>query len=293
MATAATVALALAGCSVSGDAHGAGSPVHVAGTKFDGEVVTVVAAGDIARNSRQGQGTARLIASIDPDAVLTLGDNAYDSGTYEDYLQNYEPSWGRFKSITLPVPGNHEYEDHDGAGYYRYFAEQVQGNEYYAWTAGSWRMYALNCEIDCGSGSAQLTWLRKDLASHPGVPALTYVHEPRYTCSTHHDPYTDLNAVWSVLQRAGGRVLLSGHNHAYERFAEQDANGNRAVDGLRQFVVGTGGAGFYPLRSSCPNRLAADDQHFGVLRLRLAARTYTWQFIAVGGRVIDSGRGHA
>jgi hypothetical protein len=281
------------GCSVSGDADAAGAPVKVAGTMFGSASVTVVAAGDIARNARQGTGTARLIASLDPDAVLALGDNAYDSGTYRDYLANYDPSWGRFRSITRPVPGNHDYEDHGGAGYYRYFVDQVHGAAYYGWTAGSWRMYALNCEIECGSGSAQLAWLRKDLAQHPGTPALAYVHEPRYTCSTHHAPFTGLDAIWTALQRADGRILLSGHNHAYERFAKQDASGHRAVDGLRQFVVGTGGAGHYALRPTCLNRLAADDQHFGVLRLRLSAHSYTWQFIAVGGSVIDAGRGRA
>ena len=281
------------GCSVSGDGDVAGARVKAAGTKSASAVVTVVAAGDIARSARQGTGTARLIASLDPDAVLALGDNAYDSGTYQDYLKNYDPSWGRFRSITRPVPGNHDYEDHDGAGYYRYFAEQVHGAEYYAWTAGSWRMYALNCEIECGSGSAQLTWLRKDLAQHPDMPALAYVHEPRYTCSTHHAPFTGLDPIWTALQRGNGRILLAGHNHAYERFAKQDAGGHRAADGLRQFVVGTGGAGHYALRPTCRNRLAADDQHFGVLQLRLSAHSYTWQFIAVGGAVIDAGRGRA
>ncbi len=284
----------LAGCSVASGADDRGAPgAPVAGVNVGGRSVTVVAAGDIARDPEDGRGTAKLIASIGPDAVLTLGDNAYEDGTYEQYQSNYDPTWGRFKSITHPVPGNHEYRDQDAAGYFRYFRNQIGGREYYAWTAGSWRMYALNCEIDCGNGSAQLTWLRRDLTRHPRMPALAYVHQPRFTCSTIHPPETDVSAVWVALQKAKGRIMLAGHNHAYERFAKQDAAGHRDHDGLRQFVVGTGGVGLYPLQPACPNRLAGQDDKTGVLKLRLRPDGFSWQFVAVGGRILDSGRAPA
>lgn len=281
----------LAGCSVASGAEDRTTPdAAVAGVNVGGRSVTVVAAGDIAREPDDGRGTARLIASIGPDAVLTLGDNAYEDGRYEEYQRNYDPTWGRFRSTTRPVPGNHEYRDQDAAGYQRYFRNQIGGREYYAWTAGSWRMYALNCEIDCGKGSAQLAWLRRDLTRHPRMPALAYLHKPRFTCSTVHGPETEVNAIWVALQRAKGRIMLAGHNHAYERFAKQDASGHRAADGIRQFVVGTGGVGLYPLRSPCRNRLAGQDDKAGVLKLRLRPDSFSWQFVAVGGRILDSGR---
>jgi hypothetical protein len=282
--------LALAACGQDGEdvvvrAPAARTPTAAA--------VTVVAAGDIARNADDGRGTARLIARIRPDHVLTLGDNAYDDGADAQYLANYDPTWGRFRSITRPVPGNHEYGTPGARGYFQYFADQVRGRPYYAWTAGAWRMYALNCEIDCRAGSAQLAWLAADLARHSRRPALAYVHEPRFTCSTHHPPYVGLSAIWTELMRARGRIMLAGHNHAYERFAKQDAAGVRNRDGLRQFVVGTGGAGVYPLRPTCRNRLAEQAGAFGVLRLDLYSDHYTWRFVAVGGRVLDTGRGKA
>jgi len=284
----------LAGCAFTNAADEGRSPATaVAGEKVGERSVMVVAAGDIARNPDDGRGTAKLIASIGPDAVLALGDNAYDRGTLAEYQRNFDPTWGRFKAITRPVPGNHEYDDNDGAGYYQYFRGQLSGDEYYAWNAGRWRMYALNCEIDCGRGSEQLTWLKQDLATHPTRPALAYVHEPRFTCSTHHPPETELSAVWSALQRGRGRIMLAAHNHAYERFARLDAQGRRSADGLRQFVVGTGGASSYPLRPSCPNRISAQDESFGVLKLRLRPDSYSWKFIAVDGRILDSGRGTA
>ncbi len=238
-----------------------------------------------------GRRTAELIASVRPDAVLALGDNAYRNGSLTEYERKYDPTWGEFKDITRPVPGNHEYGTDEAAGYFEYFAEEVRGRKYYAWNAGAWRMYALNCEIDCGSGSPQLSWLTKDLSQHPRRPALAYVHQPRFTCSTKHGPNPEVSAAWTALQEARGRIMLAGHNHAYERFAEQDSSGKSDPDGLQQFVVGTGGAPLYPLEESCPNRLAAHDDTDGVLVLTLRSDGYAWRFLAVGGRVLDEGSG--
>jgi 3',5'-cyclic AMP phosphodiesterase CpdA len=254
-----------------------------------GESVTVVAVGDIAKVAADGRATSRLVASIDPDALLVLGDAAYDEGSTADYARAYDPGWGRFVPITRPVPGNHDYETPGGAGYFAYFADVVHGRRYYAWDAGSWRMYALNCEIACGARSRQLTWLRADLAAHPRTPAVAYLHEPLFTCSTGHPPDLRLRAVWRALQRYGGRLLLSGHNHAYERFAPQDAGGNLDPDGLRQLVVGTGGAEAYPLRRTCAHRRAGVDGHDGVLVLRLRPDGWSWRFVGTGGRVLDRG----
>ena len=251
--------------------------------------VTVVAAGDIARDADDGRATARLVRRLAPDAVLALGDNVYDRGTLSEFLAAYDPTWGTFRGITRPVPGNHEYRTRGARGYFAYFERQVRGHAYYAWTAGTWRMYALNCEIPCGRGSAQLAWLRADLAAHD-QPALAYVHRPRFSCSTNHPPDEGLRPVWRALTRAGGRIMLAGHNHAYERFAVRDAAGALDGDGLRQFVVGTGGVGFYALTRPCRHRQAGDDRHFGVLRLVLRPTSYSWQFIGVGGQVRDSGR---
>jgi alkaline phosphatase len=251
--------------------------------------VTVVAAGDIARTPSDGKGTAALMAARRPDAVLPLGDLAYDRGSLRELRTNYGPTWGAFKAITRPVPGNHEYRTPGATGYFRYFRHQIHGAAYYAWNAGAWRMYAVNCEVACGKGSRQLAWLVKDLARHPHRPALAYLHEPRFTCSTHHAPGIDLKPLWRALQRATGQVLLSGHNHAYERFARMTAAGTTSRYGLRQFVVGTGGAERYPLLPSCRHRQAQTDRAFGVLELTLRPRSYDWSFVAVSGRVVDSG----
>ncbi|MGI8693434.1 MAG: metallophosphoesterase family protein [Geodermatophilaceae bacterium] len=278
-----------AATSGQGPAGTAAGATSVPSVRAGDDTVVVVAAGDIASTPEAGEATADLISTLAPDAVLALGDNAYENGSAQDYMSNYDPSWGQLKDITKPVPGNHDYRTDEAAGYFDYFRDQIHDQAYYAWDAGRWRMYALNCEIACDSGSAQLRWLTQELATRTGAPSLAYVHQPLYSCSTGHKPLERLGDIWQVLLDGGGQLMLAGHNHAYERFARQDARGGLSSDGLRQFVVGTGGDELYPLTSPCPHREAQTDGTAGVLRLELRADSYTWQFIGVDGVVLDSG----
>ena len=285
------VAASLLAACTGADAPSAGPAAEpdVVGIAVGRDTVSVAAAGDIARNPGNGRGTADLIGGMRPDAVLALGDLAYQDGSAAEFRENYEPTWGAFKAITRPIPGNHEYGTKDATGYFDYFRSQIGGRPYYAWDAGRWRMYALNCDIECGSDSPQLAWLREDLARHRGTPALAYVHEPLYTCSTRHPPARRVDDIWKTLQEAGGQLLLSGNNHAYERFAALDAKGAPSPNGMRQFVVGTGGVSLYPLVNPCEHREAQVDSAMGVLQLELRADAYSWRFVAVDGRVLDEG----
>jgi len=165
----------------------------------------------------------------------------------------------------------------------------VHDQPYYAWDAGHWRMYALNCEIDCGGNSDQVRWLQQDLGEHPTNPALAYVHEPFFSCSTGHNPLQQLKRIWEVLDTATGQILLSGHNHAFERFALLNADGDPSPEGIRQFVVGTGGGERYPVVSPCANPEVAYDQSQGVLTMQLGVGSYSWRFISTGNTVLDSG----
>lgn len=283
-----SIAVALAGCAGSApdDKQARAESVRsLAGAA----TVRVAAAGDIARTETSARGTARLVRSLDPDAVLTLGDNAYPTGAYQQFQQYYDPTWGTFRAITRPAPGNHDYYTSGAAGYFRYFRDEVADRPYYAWNAGVWRMYSLNCEIPCGRGSRQLAWLKRDLDRIGSRPALGYLHEPLFTCSTGHDPSTRARAIWRALDRGSGRILLAGHNHAYERFARQHADGTLSRRGVREFVVGTGGAETYPLLTKCRHRLAGVDGVKGVLVLRLSADGYRWRFVTTRGVVRDHG----
>ena len=131
----------------------------------------VVAAGDIASCSTQGdEATAELVEGIE-GTVLALGDEADPKGSAANFEECYGPSWGRFKERTKPVPGNHEYETEGARGYFEYFGEAAgdPGGGYYSYELGSWHVVVLNInceEVHCGPGSAQTRWLKEDLAAN-------------------------------------------------------------------------------------------------------------------------------
>jgi hypothetical protein len=267
-----------------------------------GEFPVIVAAGDIAcapndpgfnqgkgtENRCQMQATADLVAQARPVAVLPLGDNQYERGELENFRASYQPTWGKFDAISRPVPGNHEYYDksHKAAGYYEYFGELAGDPQkgYYSYDLGKWHLVALNsnCEYigGCQTGSAQQQWLKQDLAKHPQTCTLAYWHHPRYSSGVHgnNDSMTD---IWQTLYDAGADVVLSGHDHLYERFAPQTANAQADPDkGLRQFVIGTGGKSLYPFKQLRANSEVRAEGVYGVLKLGLKPNSYTWQFLA-------------
>lgn len=254
----------------------------------------LVGAGDIADCTGNEDQTADLLDGI-PGTVIALGDLAYESGTTAEFNNCYEPTWGRHKTRTRPVPGNHEYKTAGAASYYQYFGPSAgdPGRGYYSYDVGSWHVVALNSECapigGCDAGSDQAQWLREDLASHPNLCTVAYWHHPRFSSSLHgSDPtYVDL---WQILYDAGVELVLSGHDHAYERFAPQDALGNVDQRGVRAFVVGTGGRSFYDVGDTVPNSEIVNDTTHGVLKLTLNAGSYDWEFVPVaGGTFTDSG----
>ena len=242
--------------------------------------------------------TSDLLAAIAPDAVLTLGDNQYTRGSYEQFMGSYDPTWGRLKGITFPAVGNHEYDTAGAAGYFDYFGTAAgdPAKGYYSADIGAWHVIALNsnCEIvACAAGSEQEQWLRADLAAHPTACTLAYWHHPRFSSGPHGDE-SDAAAVtplWEALDQAGADVVLNAHDHDYERFAPQTAAGalDRAA-GLRQFVVGTGGRSHYAVATPIANSEVADSTTFGVLVLTLRPTGYVWRFVAEpGAPFTDSG----
>jgi len=236
--------------------------------------------------------TSDLLVGAGLAAVLPLGDIQYNSPTAANLAAVYDPTWGRVKSISRPVLGNH-----DGAGnaYFDYFngpgaadgPAGPRGRGYYSYDIGSWHIVALNSNctrVSCGAGSIQERWLRADLAAHPAACTLAYWHHPRYS-SGHDGSHVTLQPLWKALHDAGAEVLLSGHSHDYERFAPRDGDGKTSAVGIRQFVVGTGGAFMTGLGSSrMPGSEAAQNHTFGVLKLTLHASSYDWRFVPIAGK---------
>jgi acid phosphatase type 7 len=226
--------------------------------------------------------TADLLAARlaqEPAAlVLALGDNAYPRGALADYQRCYDPTWGRFKARTRPAPGNREYRTPGAAGYFQYFG-QAAGAGYYRFQLGSWQLYSLDSNLQGAAQAAQLAWLKAELARHPGACTLAYWHHPLYS-SGGHGSIAAMRGLWEVLQAAGAEIVLSGHDHHYERFAPQDGAGRLdRARGMRQFVVGTGGAFATPLLWPLAHSESRDANTMGVLRLELDEGRYRWEFL--------------
>jgi hypothetical protein len=274
------------------------NPDAAAGTPVGGDTAVALAAGDVTSCSSKGsKATGELITSRQ-GAVLALGDLAYSSGTADQFKNCYDPVWGGFKDRTYPVPGNHEYMTAGAAGYYAYFGT-VAGDPskgYYSFDLGRWHIVALNSNCDaiggCKAGSPQEQWLRADLAAHPAACTLAYMHFPLYSSGKHGDN-PEVRPLWQALYDGGAEIVLAGHDHDYERFAPQDANGNLdQSQGIREFVVGTGGVGHYDFHEPEPNSEMRDNKTFGVLELILHPTGYEWTFLPAGdGTFTDSGSG--
>lgn len=276
-------------------------------TAANAQSVTVATAGDIACSPdsdpdyKGGDGTptdcqmkatSDLILERGVDAVLTLGDNQYSQGRLGAFESSYEKTWGRFKDVTYPSPGNHEYLTTQGRGYYAYFGDAARDPEkgYYSFDVGNWHLVALNSNCNavggCGEGSEQLKWLKENLVENQNKCTLAFWHHPRFS-SGRHGSDKAYDGFWKALTDAGAELVFSGHDHHDERFAPQTLYG----EGIRQFVVGTGGKGLRPINVKYVNSEAFFSDTFGVLFLTLNENSYDWSFVSISGETLDSGMG--
>lgn len=257
---------------------------------------SLVAAGDISGCFWRGdEATARLLDGIG-GIVAPLGDAVYQRGTDEEFRRCYHPTWGRYRERTRPTPGNHEYKTRDAAGYFRYFGDRAgeAGKGWYSYDHDGWHVIVLNSQRreQLEPGSEQMRWLRRDLARSDARCTLAYFHHPRFSSEGRGNER--MRQAFRMMYDAGVDVVLSGHEHHYERFAPLDAEGRPDPRrGIRQFVVGTGGAPSYRLPEDAPphSEVRAGDVR-GVLRLVFHPGAYEWEFVPIPGRrFTDAGRG--
>lgn len=272
-------ALAVARCGASPT-----SPSPGPGPSPPGPPAVLVGAGDIGLcGSPAAAATARLVDTIS-GIVFTTGDNAYPNGTAADFRDCFEPHWGRHRARTRPVPGNHDYHTAGAVDYFTYFDANAGpfGLGYYSYPAGPWLVLALNSEVPVGPGSAQLQWLRRELMMAGSRCVMAYWHKPLFT-SGPNGPNRDMREIWRVLHEFNADLIITGHDHLYERFAPQDPDGRADMAlGIRQITVGTGGGPLYTPITSAANTEAIGIGH-GVLKLTLADGAYQWEFVPIPG----------
>jgi len=258
----------------------------------------LIGAGDIAFCGEYEIGddaTAAIIERYPQAVVFTAGDNVQHEGMPDEYLNCFNPTWGRFKNRIKPSPGNHDYATNDGAAYYEYFGEAAgpPGLGYYSYDLGSWHIVALNSncgKVDCSPDSDQVQWLRQDLANSDKQCTLLYWHHPRWSSAAERGGDGNVHSFVTVANEYGAEIIVSGHNHQYERFAPMDTSGNFAREGIRQFVTGTSNIHRYGFGSIHPNSETRDSETLGVLLFRLFPGYYEWEFIPIpGGTYYDSG----
>lgn len=255
---------------------------------------SLVAAGDIAGCWWvSDESTARLLDHIG-GTVAALGDLAYQNGSEGDFRRCYGPTWGRHRARTRPAVGNHEYRTAEATPYFAYFgaAAGKPGEGWYSYDLEGWHVVALNSEVQMDSASPQLAWLRADLRAHPARCTLAYWHRPRFSSGRHGNSERVIDA-FKVLYEGGVDVLLTGHDHLYERFGPQDPDARPdPARGVREFVVGTGGAPFYAFRPQLkPNSEAHENTVHGVLRLVFHPDSYDWEFVGTNAGFSDKGHG--
>jgi alpha-tubulin suppressor-like RCC1 family protein len=275
------------------------------GTDLSARVVIV---GDIscdtARRTRFGIGplgtqcgevsTALLTTSLVPEGVIALGDLQYESASAAEIAAFYEPTWGRFKNITYPVRGNHEYITGGAAGYVDYFSEMSPS--YWTTDAGGWRIIAVDswCQgllfAGCSATSPQTQWLQAELlrAKTDGRCAAVMMHHPlvssgRFATST-------VRPLWEASVAGGADVVFTAHDHHYERFEPLGPSGTPTVGGVPLFITGLGGAPAYPLDTPVPGSQFRTNAEHGVMNVTFTPTSFTWSFVsAVNNLAYDQG----
>jgi hypothetical protein len=233
--------------------------------------------------------TSDVVIKAKPNAVLALGDNQYEKGEFANFQASYDPTWGRFKAITRPVAGNHEYYGSNAEGYYQYFGKAAGDRDkgYYSFDLGNWHLIALNSNCKaiggCEVGSPQEKWLKADLQKNPKACTMAYWHHPRFSSGTHGNNKI-VEDLWNDLYNAGAELVLSGHDHSYERFAPQGLNEKADPQkGIRQVVIGNGGKNLYPFKTIRANSEVRDNESYGVLKVSLHAKSYDWELMPIAG----------
>jgi hypothetical protein len=260
----------------------------------NGAPFLVVAAGDGASGEANAGKVSDLIAALNPNLFLYLGD-VYEQGSPAEFLNWYgsqaNGNFGRFRAITNPTVGNHEYLTDGARGYFDYWNNIPS---YYSYDAGGWHFISLNSntpKVPVGPDSAEYAWLAKDLAAHSQACTIVYYHHPLFDIGP-EGPTSQLSDIWKLMAQNGVSLVLNGHDHDYQRWQPLDGNGQPSPTGITEFVAGAGGHGLQNIKNSDPRVAYSIDTNptaFGALLLQLNPNGVSFSFHNTEGSVLDAG----
>jgi len=253
--------------------------------------VALVGAGDISVCGNIGDDKTAAILDRFDGTIAAFGDISNGHGMPDEYEGCF--AWGRYKNRIMPAAGNHDYIAPDAYGYYSYFGSRAgdPSKGYYSYNLGKWHVIVLNSNCEkvggCDMGSGQGKWLKEDLAMNPSACTLAYFHHPPFSSEGDNDFSYPL---WKELHESGADLVLTGHEHSYERFHPLDGGGKRDDSGMQLIIVGTGGAPMRREGATSPLAAVRNTSDWGVIKLILNPESYSWEFIPVdGASFTDSG----
>ena len=255
--------------------------------------VRFAAIGDFGEAGEEEKNVAELVKSWDPDFIITLGDNNYPDGDastidanigqyYHAYIAPYRGHYGRGADTNrlFPSLGNHDYHKSPTADpYLAYF--QLPGNgRYYDFVKGSVHFFVLNSDVHEPDGvtehSKQARWLKEKLKESNDPFNVVYFHHAPYS-SGHHGPTKRMQ--WPF-REWGASVVLSGHDHTYERLE---------VRGLPYIINGLGGKNLrYGFPKIYPGSRVRFNKEHGALLVEANEIFMCLRFYSEDGDLIDT-----
>ena len=247
-------------------------PMSAAAAPPQGSVAVI---GDFGSGDGAERRVSDLVASAHPIAVATVGDNVYSDRGYAALIGGYYGRWVSSNAF-VPTVGNHDHEQ--GIGAFDAYFPALRGRHVYWTDRGGIRFFVLDSTTALASSSAlagQRAWLRRSLLRSHARWNVVLLHHPPYSSGTVHGSSPSLR--WPFGQW-GADLVLSGHEHNYERFA---------VGGTTYVVDGSGGKDLYGLGAALPGSEARFDADVGALFLTASDRELTGEFWSAAGSRID------
>ncbi len=255
------------------------------------QVVRFAVIGDFGEDNPGEKDVSELVKSWQPDLVITTGDNNYPDGAaetidqrvgqyYHEFIYPYSGAFGQGadQNRFFPTLGNHDWMTSKAQPYLDYF--ELPGNErYYDFVWGDIHFFALDADSREPDGVSQISpqanWLQEHLAGSTSLWNVVYFHQPPYS-SGYHGSVDWMR--WPFAQW-GASVVLSGHDHTYERLQ---------IDGIPYFVDGLGGGPIYWFTGQLPGSQVQYNQDYGAMLVVADNQQMTFQFIDRKGKVIDT-----